>query len=161
VSRSAVRPGGFFALFFALVFAVVPLPDGIASFRPSWVAVTLLYWGLVAPQRYGLATAFLSGLALDTLTGALLGQHALALIVIVYLAQRFYLRLRAFPTSQLALTVAVLLGLYEFLLFWIDGVTGRTVPVTARWAPILTSTLLWLLVWSLSDGSRREAPARL
>jgi rod shape-determining protein MreD len=156
-----MRPGGFVTLFFALVLSVVPLPHAIAAFRPSWLAVGLLYCVLAAPSRYGLLTAFLAGLALDALTGALLGQHALASVLIVYLAQRFYLQLRAFPASQLALTIVLLLALYEFVLFWVDGAAGRTVPVTSRWAPTLSGAVLWLIVWSLFDTGRRDAHERL
>ena len=144
-----------------LALAVVPLPKLIAPFRPDWVAVVLLYWSLMAPRRFSLLTAFWMGLALDTLTGALLGQHALALLVIVYVAERFHLRLRVFPVSQLLLTVLILLGFYEFILFWIDGVAGRTVPVIQRWAPPLTGTLAWLVLLALLDSRRGEARARI
>ena len=112
-----------------LALASVPLPDVVAPLRPDWVAVVLLYWSLMAPRHFSLLTAFWMGIALDTLTGALLGQNALALLVVVYLAEKFHLRLRVFPVSQLAFTVLVLLGLYEFILFWIDGMAGRTVPL--------------------------------
>jgi rod shape-determining protein MreD len=115
----------------------------------------------MTPHRFSLMTAFWMGVALDTLTGSLLGQHALPLLVIVYLAERFYLRLRVFPASQLAVTVLILLGLYEFILFWIDGVAGRTVPLIERWAPPLTGTLVWLLMVALLDQRRSEARARL
>jgi rod shape-determining protein MreD len=144
-----------------LALAVVPLPGIVEPFRPDWVAVVLLYWSLMAPRRFSLLTAFWMGLALDTLTGALLGQHALALLVIVYIAERNHLRLRVFPVSQLALTVLILLGLYEFILFWIDGVAGRTVPLMERWGPPLTGTLAWLVLLSLLDSRRSEARARL
>lgn len=144
-----------------LSLAVVPLPRMIAPFRPDWVAVVLLYWSLMAPRRFSLLTAFWMGVALDTLTGSLLGQHALALLVIVYVAERFHLRLRVFPVSQLALTVLILLGLYEFILFWVDGVAGRTVPLIERWAPPLTGTLAWLALLGLLDSRRHEARARL
>jgi rod shape-determining protein MreD len=144
-----------------LALAVVPLPRTIAPFRPDWVAVVLLYWSLMAPRRFSLLTAFWMGVALDTLTGSLLGQHALALLVIVYVAERFHLRLRVFPVSQLALTVLILLGLYEFILFWVDGVAGRTVPLIERWAPPLTGTLAWLALLALLDSRRGEARARL
>ena len=149
------------SLIVALILAVVPLPDAIVAFRPDWVAVILLYWSLLAPQRYGLLTAFWLGLALDTLSGSLLGQHSLALLVIVYLSQRFYLRIRVFPASQVALTVVGLLALYEFILFWIDGVTGRTVPLIERWAPVLTGTALWLLILVMVERGRQEADARM
>jgi rod shape-determining protein MreD len=144
-----------------LALASVPLPDAIAPLRPDWVAVVLLYWSLMAPRHLSLLTAFWMGLALDTLSGALLGQNALALLVIVYLAEKFYLRLRVFPLSQLALTVLVLLGLYEFILFWIDGMAGRTVPLVERWVPPLTGTLVWVLMYTFFDRREREAPARL
>ena len=144
-----------------LALATMPLPDAVAPFRPDWVAVVLLYWSLMAPRHFSLLTAFWVGIALDTLSGALLGQNALALLVVVYLAEKFYLRLRVFPLSQLAITVLLLLGLYEFVLFWIDGIAGRTVPLVERWVPPLTGTLVWVAMYMLFDRREREAPARL
>jgi len=144
-----------------LALAVVPLPDAVAPLRPDWVAVVLLYWSLTASHRFGLFTAFFMGIALDTLTGALLGQNALALLVVVYLAERFHLRLRVFPASQLALTVLVLLGVFEFINFWVDGMAGRTVPLAERWMPPLTGTLVWLLMFVFLARGQREARARI
>jgi rod shape-determining protein MreD len=144
-----------------LALAAVPVPDVVAPLRPDLVAVVLLYWSLMAPRHFSLMTAFWMGIALDTLTGALLGQNALALLVVVYLAERFHLRLRVFPMSQLALAVLLLLGLYEFILFWIDGMAGRTVPLVERWLPPLTGTLAWLALYMVFDRREREAPGRL
>jgi rod shape-determining protein MreD len=144
-----------------LALASVPLPDAVAPFRPDWVAVVLLYWSLMAPRHFSLLTAFWMGIALDTLTGALLGQNALALLLVVYLAEKFHLRLRVFPISQLAFTVLVLLALYEFVLFWIDGMAGRTVPLIERWLPPLTGTLVWVAMYMMFDRREREASARL
>jgi rod shape-determining protein MreD len=144
-----------------LALAVVPLPDAVAPFRPDWVAVVLLYWSLMAPRHFSLLTAFWMGIAIDTLSGALLGQNALALLLIVYLAEKFHLRLRVFPISQVGFAVLVLLGLYEFVLFWIDGMAGRTVPLIERWLPPLTGTLVWLAMYVFLDRREREAPARL
>ena len=151
----------FFGLATTLALAAVPLPNSTAPFRPDWVAVVLLYWSLMAPRQFSLFTAFWMGIALDTLTGALLGQNALALLVIVYIAEKFHLRLRVFPLSQLALTVLILLGLYEFILFWIDGMVGRSVPLIERWLPPLTGTFVWIVMYQLFDRHEREAPARL
>lgn len=150
-----------FSLALTLALSVLPLPDAVAPLRPDWVAVVLLYWSLMTPRRFSLLTAFWMGIALDTLSGALLGQNALALLVVVYLAERFHLRLRVFPVSQLAFTVFLLLGLYEFILFWIDGVAGRTVPLVERWVPPLTGTLVWLAMLVFFDRGQREARARL
>ena len=149
------------SLVLTLALVAVPLPDSVAPLRPDWVAVVLLYWSLMAPRHFSLLTAFWMGIALDTLSGALLGQNALALLVVVYLAEKFHLRLRVFPLSQLAITVFLLLGLYEFILFWIDGMAGRSVPLVERWVPPLTGTLVWVLLYLMFDRREREAPARL
>ena len=138
--------GPAFSLLGALGLAVMPLSA---------------YWSLIAPRRYGLLTAFWMGLALDALSGSLLGQHSLALLVIVYLSQRFYLRIRVFPASQLAFTAIGLLGLYEFVLFWVDGVAGRTVPLIERWAPVASGGVLWLLILVFLERGRQEAEARM
>jgi rod shape-determining protein MreD len=149
------------SLVLTLALSLVPLPHAISSFRPDWVAVVLLYWSLTAPRRFSLLTAFWMGIVLDTLSGSLLGQHSLALLVIVYVAERLHLRIRVFPISQLGLVVLALLGLYEFILFWIDGVAGRTVPLSERWGPPLAGTLVWLALLAVFDSGRREAHARL
>jgi rod shape-determining protein MreD len=145
----------------ALVLAIVPLPDSIVAFRPDWVAVVLLYWSLIEPRRYGLLSAFWLGIVLDTLTGSLLGQHSLALLLIVYLSQRLYLRIRTFPASQVATLVIVLLALYQLVLFLIDGYARREVLLIERWAPVMTGGLLWLLVLVGVERTRQAAEARM
>jgi rod shape-determining protein MreD len=145
----------------ALILAVVPMPGAVAAFRPDWVAVALLYWTLIQPRRHGLAKAFVLGVLLDALTGSLLGQHALALLVIVYLGQRLYLRVRAFPASQVATMVVLLLALYELVLLVIDGFAGREVPLIERWAPVLTGGLVWLLASAGVERGRQAAEAQI
>ncbi|HEY7672713.1 MAG TPA: rod shape-determining protein MreD [Gammaproteobacteria bacterium] len=145
----------------ALILAALPLPESVAAFRPDWAVIVLLYWSLIAPRRYGLLTALWMGLALDTLSGALLGQHALALLIVVYLSQRFYLRIRVFPVSQLAVTVVLLLSLYQFTLFWIDGVAGRTVPLIERWGPVITGAVVFALILTAFERRRQAAAARM
>jgi len=148
-------------LILALVLTAVPLPAAAAPFRPEWVPLILIFWSLLAPERFGLLTAFWMGLLLDTLSGALLGQHALALVVVVYLTIRFHLRIRVFPIWQLSVTVVLLLVIYEFVLFWVDGVAGRTVPLAERWSPLIASALIWPLILAYLDRYRYEAQVRM
>ena len=145
----------------ALVLAIIPLPAAIAPYRPDWVALVLIFWGLMAPERVGLLTAFAMGLALDTLTGALLGQHALAMVTVVYLSVRFHLQIRVFPIWQLSVCVILLLGLYEFILFWIDGVAGRTVPTIEPWAPVVSGALVWPFVLGYLASVRHDTQTRV
>ena len=135
-------------LIIALLLSILPLPEVIVSFRPDWVAIVLVYWSLFKPGHFGFLTAFWLGLALDTLYGSLLGQHALALLTVTYIARHFHLRIRVFPIWQMSVTVLALLALYEFLLFWADGVAARTVPAVDRWVPVAIGALLWPLIFA-------------
>jgi hypothetical protein len=87
--------------------------------------LTAIYWALAYPRRYGLALAWSAGLVLDVLKGGVLGQHALAMTVAVWLALRFHLRLRIFPIWQQTVAVGALIAVHQFLVFWVDGVTGE------------------------------------
>lgn len=145
----------------ALALSVIPWPGMINALNPNWVAVYLIYLSLADPRRIGLVGAFLAGLALDVMTGALLGQNALALITVLFLCMRFHLRVRAFPVSQLAGWAAVLLALYQFMLFWIDGVVGRSVDPVERLAPIVSGTLILLILWLVGNEGQTDERVRI
>ena len=91
----------------------------------------------------GLALGFISGLGLDVFHGSLLGQHALALSLVSFLAVRFNLLMRAKPIFEQSLFVFLALLLYEVVLWAIDGWTGRPSGGLARWVHTVTGSLLW------------------
>jgi rod shape-determining protein MreD len=127
----------------ALVLSAVPLPHVLDLLRPDFVLLTVMWFALMLPRAGGLASAWIAGLVLDAFHGVVLGENALAFVVIAFLVHRFHLRMRMYPLSQQALVVLVLLLIYQFLLFWIDGVTGHPVNSWVRWLPVLTGALLW------------------
>lgn len=138
-----------------LVLAVVPLPKAIDPFRPDWLLLFVVYWSLRAPRACGLAFATTCGLALDVVKGTTLGQYALGFLLIGFLTHRIQLRMRNFPVAHQAFTVLMMLALYQFLVFWIDGITGNAVTTWQRGWPILTGTLLWPLIVGVLDGLSR------
>ena len=127
----------------SLTATVVPLPDLLEPLRPNFVALTILWLCLVSVRATGLLLAWMSGLMLDALHGLLLGQNALALVLIAYIALKMRLRIRAFPAIHQASVVFGLLLLNEFVLFWIDGLTGHPVTDWTRWIPVLTGAAAW------------------
>jgi len=141
-------------LIIALLLSVVPMPDWLQAFRPDWLALTLIYWAMMLPRTWSVGSAWLVGLVLDVAHGTLLGQHALALSFIVFVTVRLHLLMRVFPMSQLAATVFSLLALYQFILFWINGVAGIPVAAIQYWAPVIGGTLLWPLIALLLNGAR-------
>ena len=92
-SRSLI----FLTIILAVLLSLLPLPAVLLPFKPYWVAMVVIYWSLETHDIIGLGLAFLIGLLLDTLSGSLMGLHALSLVVMVFLVQRFRSRLRFFP----------------------------------------------------------------
>jgi len=137
-----------------LMLSIMPLPNLIAPFRPDWLALLLIFWAMQLPRTWSIGTAWIIGLILDVSYGTLLGQHALALCVIVFITVRFHLLMRVFPLSQLTATVFALLALYQFLLFWINGVASVSAPLLAYWAPVITGTLIWPFLYMFLSGVR-------
>lgn len=133
----------------SLAATVVPLPDLLEPLRPNFVALTILWLCLLSIRSTGLLLAWCAGLAVDALHGMLLGQNALALVVIAYIALKMRLRIRAFPILHQSVVVFGLLALQEFILFWIDGLAGFPVTDWARWLPVLTGALCWPLLTGL------------
>lgn len=138
----------------ALMLSIVPLPAAVEAFRPDWVALTLIYWAMTLPRNYSVGTAWIVGIIVDVAHGTLLGQHALALCFVIYVTVKFHLQLRVFPLSQMTATVFALLALYQFLLFWINGVAGLHTESVTYWGPVMTGTLIWPLLSMFFSGIR-------
>jgi rod shape-determining protein MreD len=138
----------------ALMLAIAPMPDWASPFRPDWVALTLIYWAMTLPRTYSIGTAWIVGIVLDVAQGTLLGQHAIALCFVAYIAVKFHLQFRVFPTSQMSATVFAILAFYQFILFWVNGVAGVNAPAVTYWGPVITGALIWPLL-ALVFGSVR------
>ena len=141
----------------ALILMIVPLPDWAASFRPDWIALTLIYWAMMLPRTWSIGSAWIIGLVLDVAQGTILGQHALALCFIVFVTVRFHLLMRVFPISQLTATVFALLALYQFILFWINGVAGIPSPAVSYWGPVITGAIVWPFLSMILNDTRMRA----
>jgi rod shape-determining protein MreD len=137
-----------------LILTVMPLPDSIAAFRPDWIAMLVIFWAMQLPRTWSVGTAWIIGIILDVSQGTLLGQHALALSLVAFITVRSHLLMRVFPMPQLTATVFPILATYQFLLFWINGVSGVDAPMIAYWGPVISGTLLWPVVMTLLSGMR-------
>jgi rod shape-determining protein MreD len=138
----------------ALMLSIIPLPDWLRTFRPDWVVLTLIFWAMMLPRTWSVGSAWIVGLFLDVAHGTLLGQHALALSVVVFVTVRMHLLMRVFPAGQLMASVFSLLALYQFILFWVNGVVGIPINAMHYWAPVVSGTIVWPIVNSLLNGAR-------
>jgi rod shape-determining protein MreD len=135
-----------FTSFIALVLNILPLPVVLSAMRPAFLVLAVLYWSTMAPFVAGMALGFLGGLALDVFQGSVLGEHALVLSFLTYLALRLNLLMRAKPIFEQSLYVALALLVYESLLWGIDGWTGHSLSSPLRWVHVVTGALIWPLI---------------
>jgi rod shape-determining protein MreD len=138
----------------AVLLAILPLPPWLQLFWPYWMALVMIYWCLETQDRISLGLAFTVGLVLDFFTGSLLGLHALSLVIIVYLANRFRARLRFFPPWQQALSVFAVLMNDRIILLWIVSLRGDPLPPLDFWLPPLVGAMLWPWLFLLLDRFR-------
>jgi rod shape-determining protein MreD len=148
------------SLLVALSLEVTPMPADLAPWRPPWLALTVIYWALTYPRRYGLALAWLAGLVLDVLKGGVLGQHALAMTVATWLALRFHLRLRVFPIWQQTMAIGVVVAIHQFLVFWVDGVSVGAELGWQRVTPTFAAIIIWPPLVAVLDRLRMRLRMR-
>jgi len=148
------------SLVIALILMILPLPDWAQIYRPNWMALVLIYWSMALPLRVGLWYAFFSGIVLDTSLGTILGQHTLALVVVVFLNLNFYQRIRVLALAQQAIYVFALLLINQVVVAWVEGIMGRPTPLMAYFGAPLVGMVIWPWVFVILRDIRRKALLR-
>ncbi len=133
---------------------LLPLTESLNAIRPSWIAMLIIFWAMHKPQVWSVGSAWMIGILLDVSQGTFLGQHALALCCIAFIIIRFHLIIRVFPLLQMTATIFPILAIYQFLLFWINGVGGVETSLINYWGPIISSTALWPLIIMFLGNTR-------
>lgn len=140
----------------AMLLTILPMPEWARPFRPQWVTLVLLYWAIALPHRVGVGSGFVAGILLDVLTGTLLGQHALGLSVVTFIAIQLHQRIRVFPFWQQSLGVLVMLVIEHLLALWVTGATRGVAPGLIYWSSPLIGALLWPWVFVTLRKVRRH-----
>lgn len=139
----------------AYILAILPLPPWLQWGRPEWVALALIYWSIALPERVGIFTGLVLGVGLDVLEGAVLGQNALALMVVALLSLILYQRLRVYSLGQQTGVVFILVGINQLICQWVQNLQGVGASSLSFLLPAVSSALLWPVVLHLLRGLRR------
>lgn len=147
--------GIWLSLFLALCLQVMPLADEWQIWRPDWLGLMLVYWCMQTPDRVGIFHGFVLGILLDLIEGAPLGQNALLLSLLAFLAALIHLRFRHYSMVQQAVMVLVLLGTVQLLEQWLRTLIGSFSIHLSFLLPSLISALLWPWLSTLLRALRR------
>ncbi len=140
----------------AIMLTALPLPDWAVNWRPSWVAIVLIYWCMAVPDRVGIFVAWFLGLLLDVQQSTVLGQNALGLTLIAFFTINSYQRMRAYPLLQQAVLICFYLLFYELIMLWVAGYLGKGTRDWTYWMPAFTSMLLWPWLFIVLRDLRRK-----
>lgn len=145
-----------FTLLLSLIVSIMPMPLSIDMFRPDWVLVVLIYWGIALPMRVNVITAAVMGFFLDVLLGATLGVHTTAMAIAIYIAVVNYQKIRNFSLWQQSLIIGVLAALYHLLVFWLQRFLTDIVFLPSYLYPVISSIVIWPWLFLLLRKVRRH-----
>ncbi len=143
-------------LIVALMLHMWSLPSWAEYARPEWVVLVLMYWALAMPEQVGVTVAWVVGLLLDVTQGAILGQHALGLVIVIYVINTQYQRIRVFSLAQQALVVLLLLLIKSVLVLWVSGIVGQAPDIGLYFLPALTGAIIWPWLFIILRDLRRR-----
>ena len=143
-------------LLIALLLSILPLPSFANWVRPLWVRMVLCYWTIALEYRIGMGLTFSSGILLDILGGSLLGEHAFALCLIIFVTEKLQRQIRLAPIGQQSIIMGVLSFVYLLMIYLFQGMTGHAPASFLFWLPMITTGLFWPWVFILLRDCRRR-----
>jgi len=146
------------SLFIALLINLLPWSGTLLLIRPDFVLLLLLFWAVHEPRVIGQGMGFMLALLMDVADSALLGQHALAYVVAIFLAQILRLRILQLRPGEQALHVAGILIVSTTVTLILNSMLGRDFPGFAIFVAPALGALLWPLVRLISGWQKLRLP---
>ena len=113
--------------------------------------MVLIYWNMALPKDIGLIWAMIFGFCLDVNKEILLGSHVLLFLLISFLTQRYFHRLRALYMIQQSLFVAIVILIYQIFLILFFSEFRKSI-----FLELILLTLLSSLLWPVIFGILRQ-----
>ena len=110
--------------------------------------MVLIYWNMALPKDIGLIWAMIFGFCLDVNKEILLGSHVLLFLLISFLTQRYFHRLRALFMIQQSLFVAVVILIYQIFLILFFSEFRQSIFLELILLTVLSS-LLWPFIFGI------------
>lgn len=144
-SRRILLPARTWFIYLSLTIALVLnlIPLGRLPGIPDWVALVLLFWSIHQPLRIGMGAGFIFGLFMDVGNASVMGQHALAYVLLAFAAGSLARRILWFPLVQQALHVLPLLLGTQLVMLLVRLSTGAEFPGVLYFLSSFSAVLLW------------------
>lgn len=131
------------ACFLVLVLTILPMPQFLNGIRPPWVLLLVLYLQFYLPNSFQIVVMFIMGLIMDVLLSSVMGEHAFALSLIVWLASSKARRFSFFTIGQ----QMALIGLFSFLYLLVILLINASLGYHVSWGSVTGSVILSVALW--------------
>jgi len=133
----------FFSLVGAYLLSVMPWSGTWLLARPDFVLLVVIFWVLHEPRAIGQGVAFALGLLMDVSDSMLLGQHALAYVVAVFVVQVLRVRFLSFGLGEQTLHVLGVTIAASCVTLLLNLLLGADFPGLAYFISPVVTALLW------------------
>ena len=140
------------------ILMLLRLPAGFDLTQPLWLVLILLYWALMTPQYVNVGVAMLMGFVFDIVYNTAIGEHALALIAIVFFVNKLQHKIMLFSLGswQMSLVIWGVIMCYQLLLLFIQLYLGEYFSVMRVFGGAVLSALIWIpLSWLLFNYQQK------
>jgi rod shape-determining protein MreD len=144
------------SILIAFMLTIMPLPDWAIELRPDWVTLVLIYWAMAIPTRFGVTVAWIFGILLDVSTGSILGQHALGMVLAIYIVHEQHQRLRVASLLQQAIVVLFLLLMKQLVVLWVNGIVDRAPETSLFFLQSVIGAVTWPWIYIIMRDLRRK-----
>lgn len=146
--------------FIAFTLMLFQVPDWLSAFWPDWIALTIVYWALNAPNRIGPFAAFIIGTMVEVLTVKTFGVLSFALAFLAFVVNLSHLQLRVMSNWQKVFLVIVLVAFFKLINLWFDGLVGTNRLTVDDWYSMLGNLAVWPFLSIVLDELRRVSRMR-
>lgn len=144
----------------ALILMVMRVPDWLFNFWPDWIALVLVYWALMKPERIGPLFGFIVGTVLEVLFVRKFGALGFGFATLVFIVNSFNQQLRIIPLWQQTILVALFIGMIKIVVGWLYGIVADFTITAEYFQSIFGNLLIWPFVFILLDEFRRSMRIR-
>ena len=134
----------FIVLSLILALTLHFIPMGRFYAIPDFVALVLGFWCVREPLRVGMGTAFILGIIVDVAHGAVMGQHALAYVLLAYASVVMSRRILWFSPSAQALHMVPLFLMSQIVMLLVRMMVGGRFPGWDYFFSTFTTAVLWM-----------------
>lgn len=145
-SSRLLRPArpGFVRLTLLLAFFLNLLPLSFWPWFPDWVALVIVFWSIRSPLMVGTGSAFILGILMDVVDGSLMGQHALAYVLMSYAGRVMSHRILWLPLRQQLVSVLPIIFAGACIQVAVRWFAGDELPQIYYFLQPVVTALLWV-----------------